>query len=149
MLARHAARHRDLFNRMELNLGGNPADYRLTSKRLFSKSYVGDLLPALMEKEFDACRYLTISSSGVPTMPRVFSSSRQGGTPHCMKKDSDAVSIQREKFGKKTMPAGSQSPKATSTRWVVVRGMVRSAKQRVGSARRHAQRAVEADHLAV
>ena len=67
--------------------------------------------------------FVLISSSGVPTMPRVFSSSRQGGTPHCMKNDSEAVSIQREKFGKNTMPAGSQSPKATVTMCVVVRGV--------------------------
>jgi hypothetical protein len=40
-----------------------------------------------------------ISSSGVPTMPRVLTSSRHGGTPHCMKNDSDAASIQRWKFG--------------------------------------------------
>ena len=66
---------------------------------------------------------LLISSSGVPTMPRVFSSSRQSGTPHCMKNESEAASIQREKLGKKTMPAGSQSPKATWTVKVVVRGM--------------------------
>ena len=42
---------------------------------------------------------VAISSSGVPTMPRVFTSSRQGGTPHCMKKESEASSIQRWKFG--------------------------------------------------
>ena len=62
-----------------------------------------------------------ISSSGVPTMPRVRSSSRHGGTPHCVKNASEALSIQREKFGKNTMPAGSQSPKLTWTVWVVVR----------------------------
>ena len=40
-----------------------------------------------------------ISSSGVPTMPRVLTSSRHGGTPHCMKNESEAASIQRWKFG--------------------------------------------------
>jgi hypothetical protein len=32
-----------------------------------------------------------------------------------MKNDSEAASIQREKLGKKTMPAGSQSPNCTGT----------------------------------
>src|SRR5438105_14643925 len=64
--------------------------------------------------------FVWISSSGVPTMPRVFKSSRQGGTPQAMKKASDDSSIQREKLGKKTIPAGSQSPKCTCTRWMWV-----------------------------
>ena len=48
-------------------------------------------------------------------MPRVFFVSRQGGTPHCLKKFSEDASIHFEKFGKNTMPAGSQSPNITST----------------------------------
>ena len=40
-----------------------------------------------------------------------------------MKKASEDSSIQREKFGKNTMPAGSQSPKCTSTVWRVVLAM--------------------------
>ena len=46
---------------------------------------------------------------------RFVTSSRQGGTSQALKKASEAWSIQREKLGKKTMPAGSQSPKCTST----------------------------------
>ena len=42
-------------------------------------------------------------------------SSRQGGTPHCMKKSSDEASIHLLKLGKNTMPAGSQSPNITFT----------------------------------
>jgi len=56
-----------------------------------------------------------ISSSGVPMMPVVLASSRQGGTPQLMKKFSDEASIHFEKFGKNTMPAGSQSPNITFT----------------------------------
>jgi hypothetical protein len=54
-----------------------------------------------------------ISSSGVPMMPVVFFSSRQGGTPQSMKKCNEAASIHFEKLGKNTMPAGSQSPNCT------------------------------------
>ena len=56
-----------------------------------------------------------ISSSGVPMMPVVLTSSRQVGTPHWTKKFSDAASIHFEKFGKNTIPAGSQSPNITLT----------------------------------
>jgi hypothetical protein len=65
-----------------------------------------------------------ISKSGVPMMPRVFTSSRHGGTPQAMKNASEAWSIQRLKFGKKTMPAGSQSPNCTCTRctWLLLFG---------------------------
>ena len=47
-----------------------------------------------------------------------------------MKNESEAVSIQCEKFAKKTMPAGSQSPKVTQTECVVMRGMAVSARRR-------------------
>jgi hypothetical protein len=56
-----------------------------------------------------------ISNKGVPMMPVVLTNSRQGGTPHFTKKLSDEASIHLEKFGKKTMPAGSQSPNITCT----------------------------------
>ena len=39
---------------------------------------------------------------------------RQVGTPHLTKKFSDEASIHFKKLGKKTMPAGSQSPNMTS-----------------------------------
>ena len=65
-----------------------------------------------------------ISSSGVPMMPRVLTSSRQGGTPHWTKKFSEEASIHLEKLGKNTMPAGSQSPNITSTSYTTVLLMV-------------------------
>ena len=64
MLARHAAVHGEIMNRCQLDLGGSEADHRLTAPALFAKSKVGALNAALLEKEFDACRYLALSSSG-------------------------------------------------------------------------------------
>src|SRR5574343_1808008 len=89
-----------------------------------------------------------ISRSGVPTMPRVLTSSRQGGTPHFTKKLRDDASIHLEKLGKNTMPAGSQSPNITSTSYTTVLGSVLM-RGSGGSAGGHAQGAVEADDLAV
>ncbi|MCX6872792.1 MAG: hypothetical protein NTW21_03145 [Verrucomicrobia bacterium] len=54
--------------RCQLDLGGSEADHWLTAPALFAKSKVGVLNPALLEKEFDACRYLVLSSSG-PEFP--------------------------------------------------------------------------------
>ena len=48
-------------------------------------------------------------------MPVVLTNSRQGWTPHFTKKLSEEASIHFEKFGKNTMPAGSQSPNITCT----------------------------------
>ncbi len=63
LLARHAAAHGALFNRCRLDLGG-AADRALTSEELLAKTQAGALLPALLEKQFDAARYAVISSSG-------------------------------------------------------------------------------------
>src|SRR5574343_1122974 len=89
-----------------------------------------------------------ISSSGVPMMPVVLTSSRQGGTPHLTKKFSEEASIHLLKLGKKTMPAGSQSPNITSTSYTTTLGSVlmRGSGRSAGG---HAQGAVEADDLAV
>ena len=117
-----------------------------------------------------------ISSSGVPMMPVVLTSSRQGGTPHLTKKFSEDASIHLLKLGKKTMPAGSQSPNITSTSYTTVfvigEPLSRVSESRMpqnrlgracGIAPRwggaaggagglpctHAQRTVQADHFAV
>lgn len=63
LLKRHAKVHGEIFNRMRLDLGGG-ADHALTSEELLAKSRVGNLSKALLEKEFDACRYNILSSSG-------------------------------------------------------------------------------------
>jgi hypothetical protein len=63
LLERHAKIHGAIFNRSRLDLGGG-ADRNLTSEELISKSRIGNLNPALLEKEYDAARYNIISSSG-------------------------------------------------------------------------------------
>ena len=68
LLARHTAVHGKIMKRCQLDLGGSEADHRLTTQELFAKSKVGALNPALLEKEYDACRYLVLSSSG-PEFP--------------------------------------------------------------------------------
>ncbi len=63
LLERHAKIHGAIFNRSQLDLGGG-ADRNLTSEELISKSRIGNLNPALLEKEYDAARYNILSSSG-------------------------------------------------------------------------------------
>jgi alpha-L-fucosidase 2 len=63
LLRRHAKVHGEIFDRLRLDLDGG-ADRLLTSEELIAKSHVGALSRALVEKEFDACRYAILSSSG-------------------------------------------------------------------------------------
>jgi len=63
LLKKHAKVHGEIFNRVKLDLGGG-ADHMLSSEDLIAKSKVGSLSKALLEKEFDACRYAILSSSG-------------------------------------------------------------------------------------
>ena len=63
LLRRHKKIHGAMFNRAKLDLGGG-ADGGLTSEELIAKSRTGALSRALLEKEFDACRYAVLSSSG-------------------------------------------------------------------------------------
>ncbi len=74
LLARHAAVHGDLFNRARLDLGGEN-ERLLPAEELLAMSRQDGPLPALLEKEFDACRYAVISSSGKlpPTLQGVWS----------------------------------------------------------------------------
>jgi hypothetical protein len=76
LLQRHAALHGEIFNRMRLDLGGGK-DHRLTTEELIEKSTENNLNLALLEKEFDAARYNTISCIGElpPTLQGVW-----GGT---------------------------------------------------------------------
>lgn len=64
LLGRHAAAHGGQWSRTRLRLGGTADDHRLPTERLFERSRVGAFNPALMEKAFDACRYLALSASG-------------------------------------------------------------------------------------
>jgi hypothetical protein len=73
LLARHAAIHGEMFNRMRLDLGGQ-ADHGLTSEQLIAKSTDDIMSSALVEKLFDAGRYNIISSTGElpPTLQGVW-----------------------------------------------------------------------------
>lgn len=68
LLRRHAAVHGEIMGRCRLELGGSEADHGRTAAALFAGSRIGAVHPALLEKEFDACRYLVLSSSG-PDFP--------------------------------------------------------------------------------
>lgn len=63
LLKRHAKVHGEMFSRVRLDLGGG-GDRDLPAEELFAKSKIGNLLPALLEKEFDSGRYAIISSTG-------------------------------------------------------------------------------------
>jgi alpha-L-fucosidase 2 len=76
LLKAHVAVHGELFARSRLELGGSAEDHRLTAKQLFAKSALGKPLPALIEKQYDACRYLILSSTGryfPPTLQGIWS----------------------------------------------------------------------------
>jgi alpha-L-fucosidase 2 len=64
LLRRHAKVQGEVLNRVRLDLGGAQADHALSSEALQARSAVGRLPAALVEKEFDAARYATYSSSG-------------------------------------------------------------------------------------
>jgi alpha-L-fucosidase 2 len=63
LLGGHAEIHGKMFKRMRLDLGGG-ADHRRTSEDLLEKSSYENMIPALIEKEFDAGRYNIISCTG-------------------------------------------------------------------------------------
>jgi len=63
LLEGHAEIHGAMFTRMRLDLGG-AADHRRTTEDLLEKSGYENMLPALIEKEFDAGRYNIISCTG-------------------------------------------------------------------------------------
>ena len=64
LLARHARIHGELFSRVSLDLGGG-ADRDVLTETLLDRAAKDDRMPpALMETMYDACRYLTICSTG-------------------------------------------------------------------------------------
>ena len=63
LVGRHASIHGEIFNRSRLDLGGG-ADRNLSSEELIGKAQMGSLIPALLEKQYDAARYNILSSSG-------------------------------------------------------------------------------------
>ena len=76
LLKRHAKVHGEIFNRVRLDLK-DATDQNLSSEELFAKSKVGNLSKALLEKEFDACRYGILSCSGdyPPTLQGIWGGS--------------------------------------------------------------------------
>jgi len=70
LLKPHARAHADLFDRVSLDLGGG-ADRKLPTHELLDRAAeTGRMPPALMERMYDACRYLTICSAG-PAVPNL------------------------------------------------------------------------------
>jgi hypothetical protein len=64
LLSRHAKIHGEIFNRVRLDLGGG-ADRALTTDVLLARAKSDQKLsPALMEKIYDACRYVILCASG-------------------------------------------------------------------------------------
>jgi alpha-L-fucosidase 2 len=64
LLRSHVRIHSEIFNRTRLDLGGG-ADRALTTDVLIARAMQDRAMPAaLMEKIYDACRYVIISSSG-------------------------------------------------------------------------------------
>ena len=63
LLQSHALIHGELFNRVQLNIGGG-SDHELTTEELLAKTTNEILSKALIEKEFDAGRYNIISCTG-------------------------------------------------------------------------------------
>lgn len=64
LLAPHEKIHRALFDRVRLDLGGG-VDRALTTDELLARAQrEKKLSPALMEKIYDACRYVVLCSSG-------------------------------------------------------------------------------------
>jgi hypothetical protein len=64
LLAPHAALHGGLYDRVRLDLGGDPQDRALSSEQLIAKGATVRFLPALLERQFDAARFHILCSSG-------------------------------------------------------------------------------------
>ncbi|MHC4528681.1 MAG: glycoside hydrolase family 95 protein [Planctomycetota bacterium] len=69
LLARHVAIHRELFMRVELDLGAREKNRRMTNVKLVNEANHGQAYKALFERMFDFGRYALICSSGTEGMP--------------------------------------------------------------------------------
>lgn len=69
LLKPHAAEHGELFNRVQLDLGGSSHDHRLSNEELLLEAYQGETPTAMVEKMWAYGRYLLITCS------------REGGQP--------------------------------------------------------------------
>lgn len=64
LLRSHARIHGRIFNRVRLNVGGASESHLTTDELLARAIKTRQLSPALLEKIYDACRYVILSSSG-------------------------------------------------------------------------------------
>ena len=69
LLKRHNVLHRELFMRVELDLGGREKHRKLSNEKLVNEANHGQGLNALMERMFDFGRYALICSSSSEGMP--------------------------------------------------------------------------------
>lgn len=64
LLAAHAKLHGEIFNRVQLDIGGSAQDHQKSTDELLEISTWQDINPALIEKQFDAGRYNILCSTG-------------------------------------------------------------------------------------
>lgn len=73
LLKPHAVAWSRFFDRVSIDLGGSPEDRGLSSEALLDKAKQEQrLLPALLERMYDAGRYVFICSAGPETPPNLF-----------------------------------------------------------------------------
>jgi len=63
LLAPHVVEHRELFERVTLDLGARPEDHGLSNEHLLMDAYQGEASTAMVEKMWAYGRYLLITSS--------------------------------------------------------------------------------------
>jgi len=69
LLGRHVAVHRELFMRVELDLGARDKNRGLPNEKLVNEALHGQGMNALLERMFDFGRYALLCSSGTDGMP--------------------------------------------------------------------------------
>ena len=73
LLQPHAKAHRAIFDRASLDLGGSPTERALSSEALLDLAQQEKRLPAaLLERMYDAGRYVFLCSAGPDTPPNLF-----------------------------------------------------------------------------
>lgn len=73
LLARHAAAHGAIFNRVSLDLNADPAERVMSSEALLDLAKREQRLPAaLLERMYDAGRFVFLCSAGPDTPPNLF-----------------------------------------------------------------------------
>ncbi|MCG8510386.1 MAG: glycoside hydrolase N-terminal domain-containing protein, partial [Rhodospirillales bacterium] len=60
----HIEKHRAIYTRQSIDLGGDPAERALPAEELYAKTHHKQTTPALLERVFDAGRYAILCASG-------------------------------------------------------------------------------------